>query len=386
MDQHIPKELRGDSTVLLKLLTQMLTFVIKDSDRDEILLSLSAPNDFLFEEDISFRIKETGIGKEKVLAYLETNLSRDLEYLGGKIVYKDDDFSDVSLNIPFKINELGFRRHYRLPDDNMLDKKVLIICESEKISRSIQKLFHYFKYDVDVGLDAYKENGSDLGKYDIFLTEEIMFTEEVGPIIVKAEEIDNLRLVILKGKEKIQNNKIEFVSSYLSKPITQESIYNLIVQIFDPEFESIQLAKKKALQKKRELEKEKKVSVKSEIQDTIEAKKREQAKVLDVEVGKSNAKRLGLVYKKELKHFLDTFDRSDIYFRDIVKEKSITKIKDFCIDLEKQSRVIGADSMLNFADIVSLIFVYDKLDMLPIYPGRYHIELQKVIKEIKKHI
>ncbi len=123
MDAHIPKDIRGDSTVLLRLLTQMLTFVFQHSDRNEILLTLSAPEDFVFEEDISFRIKETGIRKEKVLAYLETNLSKDLEALGGKIVYKDEDFSDVSLNIPFKINELGFRRHYRLPDNKMLGKK-----------------------------------------------------------------------------------------------------------------------------------------------------------------------------------------------------------------------------------------------------------------------
>jgi hypothetical protein len=99
-----------------------------------------------------------------------------------------------------------------------------------------------------------------------------------------------------------------------------------------------------------------------------------------------NAKKMGLVYRQELKHFVDTFDRSDLYFREIVNEKAVTKIKDFCIDLEKQSRVIGAESMSNFADIVSLIFVYNKLDMLPIYPGRYHIELKKLMAEIKKNI
>ena len=42
--------------------------------------------------------------------------------------------------------------------------------------------------------------------------------------------------------------------------------------------------------------------------------------------------------------------------------------------------------MLKFADIVSLIFVYNKLDMLPIYPGKFHIELQKLIVEIKKEL
>jgi hypothetical protein len=69
-----------------------------------------------------------------------------------------------------------------------------------------------------------------------------------------------------------------------------------------------------------------------------------------------------------------------------VNEKSTYKIKGFCIDLEKHAKLIGAESMLEFADILSLIFVYDKLDMLPIYPGKYHIELQKLIEEIKKDL
>ena len=386
MGAHVPKELRGDSTVLLRLLTKILTFIFKYSDRDEILLTLNAPEDFLFEEDISFRIKETGIEKEKILAYLKTNLTNDLEYLGGKIINNDEDSSDVSLSIPFKINELGFRRHYRLPADNMLDKKVLIICESSKLSNSLKKLFQYFQYDVDVGLDNFKENGNTLARYDILLTEEKLSSGEVGSLITEAAEIDSLRLVILKGKEKIGNSNIQLISSYLSKPITQKSIYDLIVKLFDPEFESIQRAKKEKLKRQMTPKIEMKATVKDELQDTIESKKREKYKVLDVISGQDNAKRMGVIYRKELKYFLDTFDRSDIYFREIVNEKAITKIKEFCIDLEKQSRVIGADSMLNFADIISLIFVYNKLDMLPIYPGRYHLELKKLLAEIKKQI
>jgi hypothetical protein len=380
MDSHIPKELRGDSTVLLRLLTQMLSFVFKYSDRNEILLTLSAPEDFVFEEDISFRIKETGIGKEKVLAYLETNLSRDLETLGGKIVYKDEDFSDVSLNIPFKINELGFRRHYRLPQSIMLDKKVLIICESSKVSHSIKNLFQYFHYEVDIGLDGFKESGSNLEKYDILLTEEKLATSEIGHIIVAVEKNLNLRLVILKGKEKIESSSIQYISSYLSKPITQKSIYDLIVKLFDDEFECKHIAKKKELQ---QVKVEKIISEptqNNQLHNTIEAKKRGKYKVLDVELGQKNAKKMGLIYKKELKHFLETFDRSDLYFRTIVNEKSTTKIKDFCIDLEKQSRGIGAESMSNFADIVSLIFVYDKLDMLPTISRTLSLRIKKTYR------
>ena len=385
-DAHIPKELRGDSAVLLRLLNQILSYVIKNCDRKEILLKLTAPEDFFFEEEISFRIKETGIPKEKVLAYMETSLSKDLETLNGKIVYRDDEFSDVSLSIPFKVNELGFRRHYRLPANNMLDKKVLILCESSQVAHSIKKLFEYFHYDVDVGLEAYIENGSDLTQYDIFLTEEKLNDGEIGALISQAQKLTELKLVILKGKEKVQQCQIKVISTYLSKPVTQKSIYDLIIKLFDPNFEEMIIEESVEPEKKEEIKQEVEPVKKDELRDTIEAKKQEKTVVLNVEEGNANAKRMGLNYQRELKNFLETFDRSDIYFREIVSQKSTTKIKEFCIDLEKQSKVIGAESMSNFADIVSLIFVYNKLDLLPIYPGRYHNELQKLVAEIKKHI
>jgi len=118
----------------------------------------------------------------------------------------------------------------------------------------------------------------------------------------------------------------------------------------------------------------------------IEQKRDIKAALLNTELGEENTKKMGLNYTKELKKFIEVFDRSDIYFRQIVNEKSTNKIKEFCIDLEKQSKLIGAESMSRFGDIVSLIFVYEKLDMLPIYPGRYHIELQNLLEAIRKHL
>jgi len=118
----------------------------------------------------------------------------------------------------------------------------------------------------------------------------------------------------------------------------------------------------------------------------IEAKKEMKLPYLDIKLGEEKTKKLGLKYKDELKKFLEVFDRSDIYFRQIVNEKASTKIKEFCIDLEKHSKRIGAQSMLRFADIVSLIFVHNKLEMLSIYPGRYHIELQNLLTEIRKYL
>jgi len=246
---------------------------------------------------------------------------------------------------------------------------------------------------VDEGIDAFRQNGSDLSQYDIFLTEEKFSIGELASVIKKAEDMLSLKLVILKGKESVVNSNIQSISTYLSKPITQESIYDLIVELFNQEVEKVKSVKKE-LKPRLESKTEFKIEPKTELnpvkedmfRDTIEAKRTRKNMVLNVKFGKDNAKKQGLVYHKILQNFLDTFDRSDLYFREIVQEKATTKIKDFCIDLEKQSKLIGAESMLNFVDIVSLIFVYNKLDMLPIYPGRYHLELQKLLTEIKKQL
>jgi hypothetical protein len=396
MEATIPRELRGDAAILLRLLTKMHTFVFENTDKKEIVLSLGAPEDFLYEELMSFKIKETNIAKEKVLEFLETNLSKDLEILEGNIVYEKD--SDIHLDIPFKINELGYRRHYRLPDVSMLGKKVLLIGSSEKVSQSITKMFKYFLYDVDVGLDTFKSQGNDLTPYDILIVEDRLNTEEFEHIIAGVQQNIPLKYVLLKDSHILQEKTIS-VSTHLIKPVTEESIYELIVSLFNNETTQKEL-RSKALKNIVDLEKvlqvqkndlnANKISLdnvqEANLHTMIESKRGHNLTILDRELGEANTKKMGLKYANELKSFLDTFDRSDLYFRQIVNEKSTNKIKEFCIDLEKHAKLIGAESMLKFADIVSLIFVYNKLDMLPIYPGKFHIELQKLIVEIKKEL
>jgi len=394
MDATIPRELRGDPDILQHLLTQLLTFVCQQTDQKEIILSLSAPEDFVFEEPISFKIKKTNIPLVQVQTFLETNLSKDLEKLDGKIVYDKD--ADIHIDIPFIINELGFRRHYRLPDVSMLGKKVLLICESPKVAKSIEKMFKYFLYDVDVGFDAFKAQGNNLGPYDILIVEDKYNSEEFEHIIARVQQNTPLKYVLLQDDHHVEQKTIS-VSTHLMKPVTEESVYELIVTLFKnerhlggikrPDKENI-VDLEKILQVDTHQEKHVNQSSKYEenLQTMIERKRRIDLPVLNKKMGEENAKKMGLKYHNELKKFLDSFDRSDLYFRDIVNEEATNKIKEFCIDLEKQAKLIGAESIWKLAETISLIFVYNKLDMLPIYPGKYHIELQKLLTEIKKEL
>lgn len=397
VDPTIPRELRGDAERLQRVLTQILTFVIENSDKKEILLSLSAPEDFLVEEDISFEIQETNIAKEKILEFFETRLWKPLEILDGKVV--DDKSIEIYVNIPFKINELGYRRHYRLPDMSMMGKKILLLCESEKVTRSIKKMFKYFLYNVDIGVEEFKNNGSDLAAYDILLLDDKYVTDEFDHIIAKVQQEIPLKYVLLRDEHIVENTNTHTVSTHLIKPVTQESIFELIISLFQndlnhreikPEGKKYILDIEKVLKNIENPEKLNKLAQhkmdRNNLNTMIEQKRGIKETILDREIGEENTKKMGLEYTTELKNFVETFDRSDRYFREIVKEKATQKIKEFCIDLEKHSRLIGAQSMFKFADIISLIFVYDKLDLLPIYPGKYHLELEQLLKEIKNYL
>lgn len=396
MDSTIPKDLKGDIFTLTRLLIQVLTFVCQNTSKKEIVLSLTAPEDFLVEEFVSFKIKDAGISKEKMMAFLEKNIKIDMEKLEGKILYEKD--VDMYLDIPFQINELGHRRHYRLPDTGMLDKKVLLLSQSKKLTESIEKMFKYFRYEVDSSFEAFKEHGNDLARYDIVVLDDTYATEAFEEIVAKIQDEIPFKYVLLRDSHIVEMKPSIVVSTHLIKPVTQERVFELISTLFQNDMQASvprTEVKKYSIDLEKILEKD--ASGHTEVSDVntvigdnlnhvIEAKKEMKLPYLDIKLGEEKTKKLGLKYKDELKKFLEVFDRSDIYFRQIVNEKASTKIKEFCIDLEKHSKRIGAQSMLRFADIVSLIFVHNKLEMLSIYPGRYHIELQNLLTEIRKYL
>ena len=396
IDATIPKELKGNAEVLSHLLAQVLTFVLENTKKKEIVLSLLAPKDFLYEESISFEIRENDFSKELIASFLENRLSKNLELIGAEIIYDENKPTDIHINIAFKLNELGNRRYYRLPDMAMLGKKVLLICESQKVAQSISKMFKYFLYDVVVGLDEYKNQGSNMAQYDILVIDNKLATDGFENLIAKVKKETVLKYVLLQNSGYLGDKNRQIESTDLIKPVMQESIFELIVLLFQDKIENRNI---KSLEHKTivnmdkymnaAVKKEEKSFVKKRVPYKIDQdtnKEEIERVVLDIVVGEQNANKFGLVYAEELNKFLEGFTGSDRYFREVVNDKQTWQIKEFCIDLEKYAKEIGAKGITHFANDVSLLFVYDKLDMLPVYTNRYHLELTKLIAEIKNYL
>jgi len=399
IDPTIPKELKGDVHTVTHILTHTLTYVLYNCPKNEVLFSLHAPKDFLYEESISFVVKDTFLTEEEIRIFVDTQIKMDLDAIGGEIVYSKDN-SDIHINIPFKLNDLGNRRYYRLPDIGMLGKKVLLIAQSKNVVNSIQKMFNYFLYEVDVGKEAYKKRGNNLGYYDIFVIDEKLLTPGIEDLVQKVQNDSDLKFVILRHSNVDQMPPVKIDSTVLIKPVMQESIFELITALFQADIDNRTIktldkvstisldiyidnafAESEKYRVNALVKKISKNAVKS-----IEIKENKTHAVLNHNVGIHNTQKVGLVYRDELEDFLETFNRSDVYFRDIAHSKSVWQIKEFCINLEKKANLIGAARVANIAEQVSLLFVYDNLDHLPVYAAKYHLELESLIDEIKVYL
>jgi len=405
IDATIPKELKGDAESVTHVLTQLLLFVFQNTESREVILSLKAPEDFLYEEAISFEIDNLEMSREKAESFFQARLKPVLERLEGTASYEDET-GKLIISLPFKLNDLGNRRYYRLPDIGMLGKKVLLISKSRIVAESLRKMFKYFLYEVDAGADEYKARGSNLAHYDIFVLDDSLITEGIEELVQKVQEEHDLKFVVLEDAAHAEMIDKKHISAFLVKPVMQESIFELIISLYEDDIQNRTIKEEAgkpiinmekyiidAFHKSEEayvqMEKikeritpqQKSVSPVS----TIEIED-EDAVVLDTVKGWEKAKKAGLDYRIELKKFLDTFEKSDLYFRDIAKNKAVWQIKEFAIDLEKQAKLINAERIAKLAEKISLLFVYNNLDMLPVYTGKYHLELKKLFAEINRYL
>ena len=405
IDATIPKELKGDKNSVTHLLTQLLLFVFQNTDDKEIILRLRAPENFLYEEVITFEIDNTDLSKYKAESFFNVRLKPVLERLDGMPEF-DDETGKISVSLPFKLKDLGNRRYYRLPDIGMLGKKVLLISKSRIIAESLRKMFQYFLYEVDAGAEEYQRRGSNLAYYDIFILEDTLLTEGIEELVVKVKETYDLKFVVLEDAAHSERLIKPYISAYLVKPVMQESIYELIIALYEKDIKERKIKKEvgkpiinmekyimDAFEKSEEAyadkEKEKSLTpAQKEAEKLLKDIEEEEKKfpILNIPQGRSRSRKLGIEYIDNLQGFIESFGKSDLYFHDMVKNKLVWKIKELVIDLEQRSHSIGAERMEKLAEKISMLFVHDNLDFLPVYTGKYHLELKKLIAEIKKYL
>ena len=403
VEPTVPKELKGDSEALLHLLTQVLAYVLQNTEKREIVLSLSAPEDFFYEEVVTFTVEETGINEVKRASFIENRLSESLEPLNAVIEKSEADSSDIVIGMPLKVDDIGNRRHYRLPDISMLGKKVLLLCDKKKVAASIRKMFRYFLYEVDVGLEAYKTHGNNLAHYDILVIAADLTSKKLEDLIARIQKEHALKYVVIESAKfnvaEIGQPRVQ--TAYLIKPAMQESVYELIIDLYKKDVEERKIPApavetiidmRKYIDFKRLFDAEENTVKAGQTFEKEKTKEKPEVHnmpplpILDTELGERNARTVMMDYRQKLQAFWDDFKLSDRFFRDIVHDGSVWKAKEFLTDVEKKARFIGAARLIAVVEKASMLFVYDKTDELPLYVNKYHVELQKLSTEIDRYL
>ncbi|MDA3945596.1 MAG: hypothetical protein PF439_02815 [Helicobacteraceae bacterium] len=127
-------------------------------------------------------------------------------------------------------------RHYRLPSRKMVGHAVLIVDDHNESALAVQKMFEYFKNEVDVLSSKELFSALEmLEDYDIVVLQERFFSKH---LIAKLEEIKSKRMikvVSLNKNEAFEHTDpviIAMLDSELSKPATVQKVFDLLVFLY----------------------------------------------------------------------------------------------------------------------------------------------------------
>jgi hypothetical protein len=344
MDPTVPKLIRGDHQKLLETLSLFLKFVFQNSRSGELVFSIKAPEDFLYEEPIIFSIESIDLFTGQSWIILKSMLSAKVEALAGSIEQKESGAIEIS--IPFMVHELGFRRHYRLRDASLMKKNILLLCRSPKLSESIRKFFLYFHYAVTIEHQPVSEL---ITSYDIIVAEKEVVDAQTAAVIKKAIAEGSKFVWLDTPSDEMADIAYDAI---LRKPVIQESVLKLIHGLYEEKKEE------KAVQQEEESAENRELSI------------------VDSQFVHDHPERLQTI--------LSDLNETGQEFERLVAHKDMGGIEAFCFRVEKILDEIGADSMFIVLELIKTVIDNREYELLPKYVAYYKEELLKLQSVMKK--
>lgn len=255
IDKNVPRHLVGDSLHLGQTLKSILEYMMEQVDLDEVRLEISMFDTFEEQVELQFHLSDTGRGLNKdTLQNLFTPYydEESGNYVGlglfvaHELVHMMDGHLSVQgieekgttfiLTLPFKIVEKSNQRKYRLPEKVLIEKKVFIVDNNYNSALAVKKMFAYFRHEVTViTLSEFMKNIPNLTPFDIVVLNENLFTMRLINYLNKIKMEKEFKVIALNSL--LHSNKKSFVNevidTHLFKPLNQERVFELIVNMFE---------------------------------------------------------------------------------------------------------------------------------------------------------
>ncbi len=254
IDNNIPRYLIGDPLNLEKTLHNLLEYVLSTVESGEVSLEIAMFGNYEEKIELQFRLIDMGDGlEENAIETLFTPVydEKSKEYsrlgmfvakeligmMGGELVVHSipQKGTTFTVTLPFEMLDPANRRNYRLPEKVLTAKKVFIADRNYNSALAIKKMFAYFRHDVKVvSKESFENNMHNLKPYDIVVLDESLFYARTVEYLSKLKQEHDIKVIALNALlEKDENSKIdEVVDRTLTKPVNQERIFELIVNLY----------------------------------------------------------------------------------------------------------------------------------------------------------
>ena len=250
IDKEVPRFMLADSLHLGQILTNLLEYFIQNSKSKEInleVVTLSSLKEgiqlrFQIDADIKIEDRETLFDSyydEKSRRYIGLGLfvAKELTYLmDGELLVVDCEKGRNSLVFTIPIEEKNKeKRKYRLPNKGLVGKKILIVDNSVNAAAAAERLFAYFRAEVEV-ISAQKFNGNmpNFKQYDIVALSDTLFNFKILEALKATKKLQNLKIISLdnlfSSEQSVLNDVIDIS---LKKPLTQEYVFDTLVELYE---------------------------------------------------------------------------------------------------------------------------------------------------------
>jgi CheY-like chemotaxis protein/HPt (histidine-containing phosphotransfer) domain-containing protein len=247
--KDVPSKIVGDSLRLGQVLINLVTHGIEHIRDGHIEIFVDVLQKYKDRIVLQFKIIESGQRDEYVASAQKEGFGISiaqeyLEMMGSNFQVnkiESDMLSDI-FDLNFALKDGQNKRQYRLPSKKFLNKNILIVEPSNRNAISLIKFFGYFHYkikvissfeDVMFDEDLNYENGS---KYNIIVINQTAVSEYgVKKIHEFKKRSPNIKVVLINelysGLEEKLIQALQ-VDGFLKMPATQQSVLNLIVNLY----------------------------------------------------------------------------------------------------------------------------------------------------------
>jgi len=254
MDANVPSQIIGDAERMEEILFYLIQNVVRKSDTYIVEVSIKR-QDFgdsaLHLEfhigcgDETMELNFEAFADQSTETGLELYLAKEYaKLMGGDVTLQQVHGKENILLVKLKLYmpNPSEMRHYRLPSKTMIGHSVMIVDDHKESALAIQKMFEYFKNEVD--LLSSKELFLALEiveDYDIVVIQERYFAKHLLDRLEKVKPECGVKVVSLNKNEAFKHTEertLEILDGEISKPVTVQKVFNLLIALYKVEKES----------------------------------------------------------------------------------------------------------------------------------------------------